>query len=69
MRDEDADVTVDVASLREASKRELNADTAFTAGSDAAAFRSSGSPITTTGELSITLPPFGLVTIDGTLNA
>jgi hypothetical protein len=67
MRDEDATVTVDLAGLHDATQRALNADTVFSAASDAGAFRASVTLITEPGELTVTLPPFGLVTIDGNL--
>ncbi len=67
MRDEDANVTVDVAGVRDVTQRALNAETVFAAAGDAPAYRASGASVATTGELNVTLPPFGLVTIDGHL--
>ncbi len=67
MRDGDATVAVDVAGLQEVTQRALNAETVFSAASDASTFRASGTAISETGEIRVTLPPFGLVTIDGNL--
>jgi hypothetical protein len=67
MRDEDATVAVDLAGLQDATQRALDANTVFSAGSDAGAFRVSATPVANTGDLTVTLPPFGLVTIDGNL--
>jgi hypothetical protein len=69
MRDEEATVTLDVAGLQGVTQRALNAGTVFLAASNAGAFRESATPIVTTGELTMTLPPFGLVTVDGTLTS
>jgi hypothetical protein len=67
MRDEDATITLDVTGIQEVAQRALNAETVFSAASDAGAFRESGTPIAASGELQVTLPPFGLATIDGNL--
>ena len=67
MRDEDATVTIDAAGLHDLRLRELNAETVFRAASDASAFRASASAASSSEGLSVTLPPFGLVTIDGNL--
>ena len=67
MRDENATVTVNVAGLRAVTQRPLNADTVFGAASDPGAFRASATPIAEARPLTVTLPPFGLVTIDGNL--
>jgi hypothetical protein len=67
MRDGDAIVTIHVAGLREVTQRALDAATVFSAASDAGAFRESGTPIAASGALRVTLPPFGLVTMDGNL--
>ena len=69
MRDEDATVAIDVAGLQQITQRALNAATVFTAASDADTFRESATSIATTGHLTVTLPPFGLVTIDGNLRS
>jgi hypothetical protein len=69
MRDGDATVTLDVAGLQAATQRALDAETAFAAANDAGAFREAVTPITPEGEIRVTLPPFGLVTIDGSLKA
>ncbi|MDQ2653598.1 MAG: hypothetical protein M3Z20_11225 [Chloroflexota bacterium] len=69
MRAEEATVTVDVAGLHDLTQRALDADTVFAAASKAGAFRQTTTSIAETGILTLTLLPFGLVTIDGNLTA
>lgn len=68
MRDTEAVVSVDGLRLREITQRALNAETAFIAARDPDTFRASGTSIPDSGEIQVTLPPFGLVTIDGDLS-
>ncbi|MEZ4561239.1 MAG: hypothetical protein R2853_00675 [Thermomicrobiales bacterium] len=67
MRDGDATVTFSMAGLQGAAQRALNAATVFQAASDAGAFRKAVTAILETGDIRLTLPPFGLVTLDGHL--
>jgi hypothetical protein len=67
MRDGNATVMVDAAGLSEATRRPLNAGTVFAAASDSRTFRDGVTPIADPGAIRVTLPPFGLVTIDGNL--
>ncbi len=67
MRDDNANLRVNVTGLRDVTQRALNAGTVFAAASDAGAFRESATSIATTNGIHVTLPPFGLVTIDGNL--
>ena len=66
--DSTATVTVDGVKMREITQRALNAETAFAAASNPNQFRNSGTSIADTSQLRVTLPPFGLVTIDGDLS-
>ena len=63
-----ADVMVAAAALGGITQRSLNAETAFVAASDASAFRESATSLASEGGIHVTLPPFGLVTIDGNLS-
>jgi hypothetical protein len=67
MRDEDVSVMVDAAQLQEISQRALNADSLFSAATDASAYRQAVTSIDASSKITVTLPPCGLVTLDANL--
>ena len=68
MRETEAEVTVAAAALHDVTQRTLNAESAFAAASDTSTFRESATSLASEGGIHVTLPPFGLVTIDGNLS-